>query len=71
MNIDVLQAMPEFQQEYLNAHSYLGLQQRVTLMNQQNPESPPWTVFYLRAAYRRLGIKYKMVGINRCGRRPD
>jgi len=40
-------------------------------MNQQNPESPPWTVFYLRAAYRRLGIKYKMVGINRCGRRPD
>jgi hypothetical protein len=71
MDLDVLTAMPEFQQEYLNAHASLGLQQRVTMMNQLRAESPPWTVFYLRSAYRRLGIKYKMVGINRCGRRPD
>ena len=63
--------MPEFQQEYLNAHAHLGLSQRVALMNRAHPESPPWTVYYLRTAYRRLAIKHKMVGISRAKRRPD
>jgi hypothetical protein len=72
-NLDpgVLAAMPEFQQEYLNVHSYLSLQHRAALLSQAYPESPPWTTYYLRTAYSRLGIKFKAVRINRNGRRPD
>ena len=64
-------AMPEFQQEYLNTHSHLGLLQRCSLLNQAHPESPPWTAYYLRTAYRRLGIKFKAVRIDRTKRRTD
>jgi hypothetical protein len=68
---DVLRAMPEFRQEYLEAHSHVSVPQRVQLMNMSYPESPPWTLHHLRSAYSRLGIKYKMVRINRTARRPD
>jgi hypothetical protein len=64
-------AMPEFQQEYLNVHSHLSLPQCAALLSQTYPESPPWTTYFLRSAYSRLGIKFKAVRINRNGRRPD
>ena len=56
LDTELLAAMPEFQQEYLNAHAHLGLPQRVTMMNRTHPESPLSTVYYLRTAYRRLAI---------------
>ena len=68
---DVLSAMPEFQHQYLEAHSNLGLPQRVALLNQAHPDSPPWTTHSMRTAYRRLGIKHKVVRINRTQRRSD
>ena len=68
---EVLMAMPEFQQEYLDAHAHLGLTQRATLMNRALPDAPLWNPYYLRTAYSRLAIKHKMVRINRCKRRPD
>jgi hypothetical protein len=68
---EVLSSMPEFQQEFLNAHAELGLPHRVSLMNHSRPGSPPWTKYYLRLAYQRLGIKHKVVRIDRTSRRPD
>ena len=68
---EVLNAMPEFQQEFLDAHAELGLPHRVSLMNHRRPGAPPWTKHYLRLAYQRLGIKHKVVRIDRTSRRPD
>ena len=68
---EVLSAMPEFQQEFLDAHAELGLPHRVSLMNHSRPGAPPWTKYHLRLAYQRLGIKHKVVRIDRTSRRPD
>ena len=68
---EVLHAMPEFQQEYLDAHAELGLAHRNSLLNHSYPVAPPWTKYHLRLAYQRLGIKHKVVRIDRTSRRPD
>ena len=68
---EVLNAMPEFQQEYLDAHAELGLAHRVSLLNHSYPGAPPWTKYHLRLAYQRLGIKHTVVRIDRNSRRPE
>jgi hypothetical protein len=71
LDSEVIAAMPEFQQGYLNLHAHTSLPQRAALLTQAYPMSPPWTTYFLRTAYRRLGIQYKSVNIHRNGRRPD
>ena len=68
---EVLSAMPEFQQEFLDAHAELSLAHRVSLLNHSHPGAPPWTKYHLRLAYQRLGIKHKVVRIDRTSRRPE
>ncbi len=68
---ELLSAMPEFQQEFLDAHAELSLAHRVSLLNHSYPRAPPWTKYHLRLAYQRLGIKHKVVRIDRTSRRPE
>ena len=46
---EVLAAMPEFQQQFLDAHAELSLAHRVSLLNHSYPGAPPWTKYHLRS----------------------
>jgi len=65
LDIRTLKAMPEFQQAYLDRVSHLAVRQRAQMLNEAYPDAPFWNGYYVKLAYRRLGIKFKKVLISR------
>ena len=60
--------MIEFTQQYMLDNLHLNLEQRAALMCQKGEK---WNPYSLRQAYRQLGIKHKLVRLNRLQRAPN
>ena len=60
--------MIEFTQQYMLDNVHLNLEQRAAFMCQKGEK---WNTYSLRQAYRQLGIKHKLVRLNRLQRAPN